>query len=174
MIDKEKCIYFGRIRKTSGYQGEVILSVDVALPEDLAVFEFFHLEIEGDLIPFFIEEIDIAGPSGIRVKFIDVPTQEKAKSLIDCPVYVEEIHHKNLRRNSLLIGIEGFMVVDARQGEIGKLVRVIQQTVQDLLVVKAGEAEILIPVAEAIILRIDPEKRSIFVDLPEGLTELNL
>ena len=44
---------------------------------------------------------------------------------------------------------------------------------QSRLVVDARDGEVLVPLAEAICVRIDPEGREIVIDPPEGLIDLN-
>lgn len=173
MIDKENCFLLGRIRKTTGFSGEVLIDVKSDLPLVDVDFNFVHLEIDGVLIPFLIEESDFSNPKSIKVRFIDASTREKARKLVDCLVYIEKSQLPEHSESPLLKGVEGYRVVDKTAGMIGLVESILQNPSQDILVVMDGKKEILIPVVEEFILLVDPEKNILSVDLPEGLTEIN-
>ena len=173
MINKEDCYLLGRIRKTTGFTGEVVIGIDYDLSELNPDLEFVHLEIEGSLIPFFIDKCDFSNAKSMKVSFIDVPSQEKAKKLLDCLVFIEKCQLANQKHTKVLQGIEGYSVWDETLGEIGKVDSILENPGQDLLVVIQDDKEILIPVADEIILAVDQKKRRILVDLPEGLLDLN-
>jgi 16S rRNA processing protein RimM len=76
-----------------------------------------------------------------------------------------------------LTDLEGCKVREESGSEIGEVLHV-QETGEKaagtpVLVVRAGEKELLIPLAAEICIRIDPAEREIVVRLPEGLRELN-
>ncbi len=67
-----------------------------------------------------------------------------------------------------LVGLE---VVDLKGGSLGKLAEIIETGSNDVYVVKTAEKEILIPAIESVVKDIDLYKKTMTVDLPEGLTE---
>ena len=69
----------------------------------------------------------------------------------------------------------GFDVEDERSGKVGTVGDVMRTAASDLLVVQPveGDEEILVPLAEEIVLDVDAERRKVRVRLPEGLIELN-
>lgn len=70
--------------------------------------------------------------------------------------------------------LRGMDVVDPRGGHLGRVEDVLETGGTDLLSVKddAGR-EVLVPLARQIVLAVSEDARSIVVDLPEGLAELN-
>ena len=68
----------------------------------------------------------------------------------------------------------GFSVVDQRRGNIGIIDRVIDQSVQAIFVLKYKTKEILIPVSDEIIIKVDRKNKTIKVDTPEGLIDIYL
>ncbi|MEN6311209.1 MAG: ribosome maturation factor RimM, partial [Acidobacteriota bacterium] len=64
-------------------------------------------------------------------------------------------------------------VVTVDGTEVGTVRGILPAGGQDLLVVVRGEKEYYIPFAEPICLRVDPDKREIVIDPPDGLLELN-
>ena len=54
---KEDCFYLGHISRKHGYKGEVIAVFDTDQKENYTALESVLLDIHGELIPFFIEEM---------------------------------------------------------------------------------------------------------------------
>jgi 16S rRNA processing protein RimM len=73
--------------------------------------------------------------------------------------------------------LQGCIVREESGAELGEVAHVQEtgdkQAGTPVLVVRAAEKELLIPLAEQICIRIDPAAREIVVRLPEGLRELN-
>ncbi len=165
---------YGNVRKSLGYRGELGISVEGKIPEKLSVFRFFHLDLEGGLVPFAIEEVAHQGNQSLKVKFLDVPSEEKAKRLINCKVYLERKEFAGLGKGNILEEqVEGYEVVDKKNGVVGIVTGYWRRQGQDLLEVEKEGREVLIPVVPAMIVKVDEKKKVIYVDLPAGLTTLN-
>ncbi|MCF6179384.1 MAG: ribosome maturation factor RimM, partial [Geopsychrobacter sp.] len=65
--------------------------------------------------------------------------------------------------------IEGASVIDRQQGEIGVLKSMFTTAAHDNWVVEGAYGEVMIPVVEAFIVKVDVQLGRIEVDLPEGL-----
>ena len=57
MMEKDKCFYVGRIVKTHGIKGEVTLRIDNENFDEIDDLNYFLLDVNDKLIPFFIENI---------------------------------------------------------------------------------------------------------------------
>ena len=69
---------------------------------------------------------------------------------------------------------EGWMVHDIALGPIGSIEAIIDNPAHALLqVVRDNAAEVLIPVVDEIVVEIDAESRTVHVNLPQGLLDLN-
>jgi 16S rRNA processing protein RimM len=66
----------------------------------------------------------------------------------------------------------GYRVVDRTKGLLGTVSGLEEYPMQTLFRIRREEKEILIPVHEDLILSIDPEKKEIVMELPEGIEEL--
>ena len=53
-MTKDKCFYVGKIVKTHGLKGEVTLRIDNEQFDDIEELNYFLLDINEKLIPFFI------------------------------------------------------------------------------------------------------------------------
>jgi 16S rRNA processing protein RimM len=68
----------------------------------------------------------------------------------------------------------GFEVEDKRLGVVGKIESINDTTAQPLFEVLNGEIEILIPMIDHFLVKIDRENKKVIMDLPEGLIEMYL
>jgi 16S rRNA processing protein RimM len=68
---------------------------------------------------------------------------------------------------------EGYRIVDRKAGDIGRLERVDASAPQPLLVVEGERGTVLIPCVDEIVGEVDEVARTVAVDLPDGLLELN-
>lgn len=163
----------GQIIKAHGYKGEVQVDIFLESPEVLENLESVFVEINQKLVPFFIEEIRIGEKRAI-IKFEDVDTEEDARFLLKKNILIssdiigEDESDDLIAYNALV----GFKVVDKNKGELGVIEDFIERPGQDLLIMKYQEKEIFIPVDENIILKMQPRKKVLQVNLPEGLLEL--
>jgi len=68
----------------------------------------------------------------------------------------------------------GFKTVDANLGYIGTIDRIIDQSSQAIFVVRNKDKEILIPISDEIIKKVDRMNRTIEVETPDGLVDIYL
>ena len=176
MIRKDDCYRIGRIGKPHGVKGEITFHFtdDVF---DRVDADYLVLEVEGILVPFFIEEYRFRSDETALLKLEDIDTQEQARELTNSEVYFE-------RRLSVedeeptMAAIVGYRLVNDEDGlEIGEIVGIDDSTANTLFEVRRASgslsaAPVLIPVADEFIRGIDNDKREIRVILPDGLLEL--
>jgi len=87
-MKKEDCFQLGYISKTHGFKGEVIFLSNGKTSIKLNKLESVFIEINGQLIPFFIESLKQATATSEIIKFCDIDTEEKARQLIKCNIYI--------------------------------------------------------------------------------------
>ncbi|MCL4141826.1 UNVERIFIED_CONTAM: hypothetical protein GTU68_061732 [Idotea baltica] len=86
-MTKEECYFLGKITKPHGLKGEVILWMDVDVPELYEEMDSVFLDVNGELVPYFFENLQIRGKKSIA-KFEDIETIEETESIINCEVYL--------------------------------------------------------------------------------------
>ena len=174
MIRQEEVYRIGRIGKPHGVKGEVSFqfSDDVF---DRVDADYLVLEVDGILVPFFIEEYRFRSDESALLKLEGIDSQEDARGLTNCAVYFER-RLSDGDEEPTMAAIVGFLLVDDTDGKvIGTIVGIDDATANMLFEVQTGdgkEAPLLIPVAEEFIRNIDNENREIRVVLPEGLLDL--
>jgi len=170
MIRKEEVFRIGRLGKAHGIQGEVTLQLDDDI-FDRVDADFLVLEVEGILVPFFMEEYRFRSDSTALVKFCDVDTQERARELTGCDVYFPLSLVPDEDDAPLSVAfLVGFKLIDVGTGKnVGTIASVDDSTVNLLFELEDGT---LIPANDDLITSIDKDKRQIIMELPEGLLNL--
>ena len=86
-MTKDKCFYVGRIVKTHGIKGEVTLRIDNDDFDDIEELNYFLLDLNDKLIPFFIENIGYHSNKSF-ILFQDINTLEAASQLVGKAAYL--------------------------------------------------------------------------------------
>ena len=169
-MDKADCFNLGHISKLHGFKGEVSLFLDVTYPDEYSKMEFVFVELNGNLSPFFIEQIRPTNKGFIRVKFNGVNSEEQAKLLIGTKVFLPLNLLPELKGNDFYDHeVIGFNVVDLNLGPIGKLIQIIDLPSNPLFEIENDGVEILIPLRKEFIEKINRKERTILLKTPEGL-----
>ena len=173
-MNKDNCFELGKITKTHGLKGEVVLWLDVDFPEDYEDLESILLEERGELVPYFMNSYRLSGNRAI-VKFEDIDTFEKAELMINLQAFLPLEDLPELDNNQFYYHeIIDYKVIDKNLGELGTVQTVHSMQAQDLLVMDYKGKEVLIPVISEIVLNADKEAKVLNVNLPDGLLEVYL
>lgn len=167
MIRKEDVYKIGRLGKPHGVKGEVAFSFDDDV-FDSSDSDYLVLEIDGILVPFFIEEYRFHGSDTALMKFCDIDTQQQAAMLTGCDVYFPRDKAGNEDNSLSWAEIVGYAINDGNRS-VGRIAAVDTSTMNTLFVMEDGK---LIPASDELIESIDKTSRTITMRLPEGLTEL--
>ena len=169
MIKKEEVYKIGRIGKAHGVKGEVTFNFDDDI-FDRVDAEYLILEIDGILVPFFMEEYRFRSDCTALVKFEDINTQDRARELINCDVYFPRDLADDDEENLSLAVLVGFDIIDANTGKnVGTIASIDDSTANILFELADGT---LIPASDELITNIDKEKKTITIALPEGILDL--
>jgi 16S rRNA processing protein RimM len=169
----EGYFYLGQIAKLHGYKGEVSLFLDVTNPSDYNQLERVFVDIDGVLIPFFIQQVKPKNKGFVAVKFLDINDENSAKKVLKKSIYLPEIELKELSETNFYDHeISGFKVYDNVKGYIGIADTIIEIISNPLLRVEFEGKEILIPIFQGLIQKVDREKNELHIKTPEGLIDL--
>lgn len=169
MIKQEEVYRIGRLGKAHGIKGEVSFQFDDDI-FDRVDAEYLVLEVEGILVPFFMEEYRFRSDTVALVKFCDVDTQQRASELTGCEVYFPRALADEDEGNVSLAMLVGFDIIDAGTGsKVGTIAAVDDTTVNLLFELEDGR---LIPASDDLISDIDIKQGEIRMNIPEGLLEL--
>ena len=172
---KEDCFYLGKIAKKFSFKGEVLIYLDTDEPELYDNMESVFVEFNKNLIPYFIENSSLHKNDFLRVKFEDIDKESDADEIINCEVYLPVTMLPKLTGNKFYFHeVIGFEIEDNRLGVFGKIVSINDTSAQPLFEVINGNVEILVPMIDQFLVKIDRENKKVIMDLPEGLVEMYL
>ena len=172
---KEDCFYLGKIAKKFSFKGEVLIYLDTDEPELYEDMESVFVDFNKNLIPFFIVSSNLHKNDFLRVKFEDVEDEAAADEIIGREVYLPISMLPKLEGNKFYFHeVIGFDIEDKRLGVFGKIVSINDSSAQPLFEVVNGTVEILIPMIDQFLVKIDRENKKVIMDLPEGLVEMYL
>lgn len=172
-MTKEECFYLGRIVGKFSFKGEVLIKLDTDEPETYTEMESVFVEYNENLVPFFIERSYLHKSTLLRAKFEDIDTEEDAEDMIGTEVYLPLTLLPELPEDKFYFHeIIGFDVQDAEHGNIGKIVSINDTTSQALFEIDKDGKQILIPMNDQFIDKLDKKNKTIHVITPEGLIDL--
>lgn len=173
MIKREDVYRIGRIGKPHGVDGEVSLHFDDDV-FDRTDAECLILDIDGILVPFFMDEYRFKTDETALVRFDGIDTQEGARTLTGCDVYFPRQHSDNDGGTLSWAEIVGYRIVDAHTGRgVGEIRSVDDSTINTLFeLVTDGGDNLLVPASDDLIKDVDTAQRTITMQLPEGLLDL--
>jgi 16S rRNA processing protein RimM len=172
---KEDCFYLGKIVKKYSFKGELLAKLDTDQPELYEDLDAVFVQLGRDFLPFFVEKSSLHKSDLLRLKFEDVDTEDDAEQLLKCELYLPLAALPKLEGNKFYYHeIVGFTVEDVNFGTVGTIVSVNDTTAQPLFEIDRNGIEILIPMNDDIIQKVDREAKVIHVETPEGLIDLYL
>lgn len=172
---KKDCFYLGKIAKKFSFKGEVLVYLDTDEPEMYTELESMFVDINGHLVPFFIEKSSLHKEKFLRTQFEDVTSEDTADDIVGKDVYLPLSFLPQLEGNKFYYHeVEGFTAIDQRLGNFGTISRITDNDVQALFEIEKGEAIILVPVIDEFIIEVNRENQSILFNTPEGLIDLYL
>lgn len=172
---KEDCFYLGKIVSRHGLKGDLLAKLDSDDPQQYEQMESVFVSLGNSLVPFFIEQARLHKSDLLRIAFEDVATQEAADRLMGAELYLPLSALPPLSGNRFYYHeVIGYALEDAVHGPVGQIVSVNDQAAQALFVAEKDGKELLIPISDDFITRVDRENRVIHIKTPEGLIDLYL
>lgn len=164
----------GKLVSVFGLKGELILQHNLGKKTSLKGLQaLFVEERKSSFIPWFIEAARIKNEEEIFLKLQDVNTREAAIKLAQKEVWLTETDFKKFSAKSSPINLLGYLIIE-KEKELGKILEIIEQPHQLLCRIDIENKEVLIPLHEDTIKKIDHKQKQVIVDLPEGLLEIYL
>lgn len=173
MIKREEVYKIGVLGKPHGVKGEIQFRFtdDVF---DQCDADYLVLDMEGILVPFFMEEYRFRSDEVALMKFCNIDTEERARELTGTEVYFPRAIAEENKDELSWAQIVGFKLLDSKTSKVvGEIVSVDETTINLLFEIKTETGgELLIPANENLIIGIDKARKTIEVEIPDGLLEL--
>ena len=172
---KEDCFYLGKIVSKFSFKGEVLVKLDTDDPESFLEMESVFIDMNKNLIPFFIEKSSLQKSNLLRIKFEEITAEEDADRILKKELYLPLSFLPELENDQFYFHeVIGFKVTDKNFGEVGILKSINDSTPQALFEIEHEGNEILVPVNDDFIDKLDKPNKTLHLNVPEGLIEMYL
>lgn len=165
-------ISIGQLGKPYGTKGALRAKVDNKFLPSLLSADAIFTPVSGKPAPYFVEEILSEEPPILKLEEVD--SKEHARALSGQELLLRESdlalaeEEEPEEYNAML----GYTVHEEEAGAIGPIEAVIELPEQIMAVVAYEGREILIPINEHFLRSFDPDKKVVYMRLPDGLLDL--
>jgi 16S rRNA processing protein RimM len=159
----------GNILKPHGIRGEVkVLPVS---PDPGRFYDLDYVYIQTDQTQRYVIEHRRVTGEFVFLKFCEVNSRTEAEELRGKEILISKDHLIELDTNEYFVhDLVGCMVIDENSNPIGKVIEVMQQSSNDIYVVKDARAnEYLIPAIGEVVKKVDVKDKKIVIHPMEGL-----
>jgi 16S rRNA processing protein RimM len=162
----------GKLAATHGTEGQFILEHGLGKKTSLKGLETIFIEEKKDsFLPYFISSAKIKNEKETYIKLDEINSKEAGRFLVKKEVWLTENDFKKFAASAAPISFLGFTIINNKEA-IGEVIEVIEQPHQILCVIIINGKEVLIPIHENSLEKIDKKNRKLYLNLPEGLLDL--
>ena len=170
---KEDCFFLGTIVGKYSFKGEVLIKLETDSPKSYLDLEAVLVNNPQGLVPFFIDIAQLHKTKLLRVKFEGVSNETEADQLIKKKVFLPLNQLPKLEGNRFYYHeVKDFVAIDQFEKKIGVIKSVNDSGPQALFMIDNNGTEILIPVHDNFITKLNREEKRIYLNLPDGLLEI--
>ncbi|MES1216845.1 MAG: ribosome maturation factor RimM [Bacteroidota bacterium] len=164
----------GKFVAIHGLKGEVILKHTLGKKTSLKNLQaIFIEEKKNSFLPWFIESSKIKTDDETYVKLEGINTREAAMKLVKKIIWITDQDFKKMAAKTSVANLLGYTIIDDGK-ELSEILEVIEQPHQLLCRIEIKGKEVLIPLNEESLKKIDHKKKQVNVKLPDGLLEIYL
>lgn len=164
----------GKFVATHGVKGELVLRHHLGKKTTLkGLTALFLEEKKNAFIPWFPEQTTAKSDTEILVKLDTIDSKEAAQQLAQKEVWLLQEDFQRFSAKTAPLQLLGYVILNGKQ-ELGPILEVVEQPHQLLCRLDMNGREVLIPLNESTLERVDHKHRKVSVTLPEGLLSVYL
>ena len=164
----------GKIVSAFGLKGDMIVLHHLGKKIAVTKIKVIFLEQKKDeLLPYFIEHIRKKADNELQLKLEGIDSKESATKFLRRQVWLKEEEIQSHTDKSNPIGWVGYKIFDQGK-ELGPIIEVIEQPHQILCRIEIDHKEVLIPINEQTLNKVDHKNKTVLLTLPDGLLEIYL
>lgn len=179
MITAEQLIEIGHITKLHGLKGEMQAVVTDPVFDEVKKCPYLVCDMDGIFVPFFIQGYRFRSSESILLQFEDIDSQEKASIFCGKSLYFDRKCFTKKEAEAYDTAVEeeqgyiGYQVIDKTLGPLGAITDIDDQTANVLFLIDHQGTELMVPAADDLVIEIDDNARTILMDLPVGLVNVD-
>ncbi|MCZ6552564.1 MAG: ribosome maturation factor RimM [SAR324 cluster bacterium] len=173
LLDRDRLTQVGTITGSHGVRGGLKAIPETDTPEYYVSSRAVYVDSEEGLRRFAVASWQEAGGRWI-ISLEGLVSREEADRLKGGLLLLDEASLRPLATDEFFRhDLIGCAVVDESGAQLGRVAELIIGTAQDVLLVREGRREILLPLVREVVAEVDLQRRTIRVTPPPGLLELN-
>lgn len=162
-------IKVGKILKTKGFDGTLIISFDFEMTDRSA--KAFFIQKNKQYIPLLVEKMGSVDEETHLIRWVNYSTKERAQALHNQELFLPE---DSAQKHFLIEDSDEFIGYEVFNGEmlLGIVIGLIENNFQETLEIKLNNDKILlIPFIEQYVDTIDEDKQAIYCHVSEEFIE---
>ncbi len=164
----------GKLVAVHGLKGELLLKHELGKKTSLKDLKaIFIEEKKGSFLPYFIESTKIKTEDEVYIKLENIDSREAAIKLSAKKVWLPEADFKKFAAKNAPASMVGYTIIHNTES-LGEILELIEQPHQLLCRLEIEGKEVLIPLHEETLKKVDHKKKEVTVELPDGLLDVYL
>ena len=156
----------GKIAKTHGYSGVLVLVADNHLDDELEELNELFLIVDGLIVPFPVIDFTLLTDTSAHIKLEFVNDQTVSK-LVGCQVYTTFEPNKQEMEVGFDLWI-GFSIHDSNHGKVGIIKKIEDYKGNIVIQIIDGDKETLISFYPELVIQIDDDAKILHIAAPDG------
>ena len=153
----------GKVLKSNGTDGELLLSFFDIAPEDIDREEPVFIYFDGLPVPFYFDSFKPRGTHRALARLTGIRSLQDADELAGCAVYADYFEEQEAE------SFIGWTIRDAQGQTVGTATEYEDIPGNLCLWVDTEKGQVLLPLHENLILAADTKRRILTLEIPEGL-----
>ncbi len=164
----------GKLVAVHGLQGELLFKHELGKKTSLKGLQAIFIEDKkNSFLPWFIESTKIKTDDEIYLTLEGINTREAAIKLTQKEIWVPEADFKRFAAQTAPASLLGYTIINNNE-PLGEILELIEQPHQLLCLLEIKGKEVLIPLHEETLQKVNHKKKEVLVELPDGLLEIYL
>jgi len=170
----DRRVYLGKIVKTRGLRGDLKILPWTWSLDRFQFLEGIWIQLEGGDLKYFAIKRSRTEGGMAYLRLHECPTRELAEPLIGGELFVDVTERDELPESMYFIDdLVGCKVECEIHGNIGIIEEILDQSAQDIWLVKGKHGVVMIPAVKEFVKSVDIKTKLIKVILPDGLVDMN-
>jgi 16S rRNA processing protein RimM len=172
LMESRGLVAFGRIVGVHGLQGALRVRAESPASPNLDSFKRLFVDCQGTITEHRVRSFARAGRGALKVTLEGIDTIERAQALRGCELYVARDDLPAPQPNEFYyFEVVGLRVETTDGRTLGLIDEIFFNGANDVWVVKQGRSEVLIPVIDDVVRRIDLDGGRAIIEAIPGLLE---
>ena len=164
----------GKLVAVHGLTGELLLKHELGKKTSLKGLQAIFIEERKEsFLPWFIETTKIKSEKEIYLTLEGINTREAALKLTQKIIWVRETDFKKFAAKTAPASLLGYTIINNNE-PLGEILELIEQPHQLLCRLDIKGKEVLIPLHQETLQKINHKKKEVLVELPDGLLDIYL